>query len=244
MINRCPRRRRLAAPLRLSAIAMFAVGALAACGDGGDGGAAGAEVASIDDASDTTGDGAADGSAESDDGSKPDRAEQEEAFLDYARCMRDHGVEMSDPVAANGPVAAGDERAGDGPSMVIAGPGGRISADVDPESREFQEAEQACSPILEDVMGEIEIDPEQEAEMREQMLAMSQCMRDHGIDFPDPVFDGNGRVQVMIGDPDNPGGVDPSDPQFQEAQDACREEIFGSEGGPFVAGGQAGREDG
>ena len=37
-------------------------------------------------------------------------------------------------------------------------------------------------------MGDFEIDPEREAEMREELLAFSECMREHGIDMPDPVF--------------------------------------------------------
>lgn len=235
MINRCSNRRRLAAPLAMSAIALFAAGALSACGDDTNGAAANDDVASIEDPSETTGETGDDSGS---DGSVPDEEDRQEAFLEYTECMRDHGIDMSDPVAVDGPVAASeDEREGGGPGMVIAGPGGQISADVDPMSEEFQEAEEDCSSILEDVMGEIEIDPEQEAEMREQMLAMSECMRDHDIDYPDPVFDEGGRVQIQIGGPDGEGGIDPTDPKFQEAQQACNEEIFGSEDGPFIAGG-------
>ena len=55
---------------------------------------------------------------------------------------------------------------------------------------------------MEDAVGEIEIDPEQQAEMQEEMLEFAECMREHGIDMPDPVFGDDGRVEVGIGGPD------------------------------------------
>ena len=46
------------------------------------------------------------------------------------------------------------------------------------------------------VRSELDDDPERLAEMREQMLEFAQCMRDHGIDMPDPTFDENGRIKI------------------------------------------------
>jgi hypothetical protein len=44
-----------------------------------------------------------------------------------------------------------------------------------------------------------------------------QCMREHGVpSFPDPV---NGRLQLQV---TKGGPLDPSSPQFQAAQQACR----------------------
>jgi hypothetical protein len=49
-------------------------------------------------------------------------------------------------------------------------------------------------------------------------LAMAQCMRAHGVpDFPDP--DSSGRIAIQ-GSPGS--GLDPSSPQFQAAQQACK----------------------
>jgi hypothetical protein len=69
------------------------------------------------------------------------------------------------------------------------------------------------------------------------MLAFAECMREHGIDFPDPQFDGGA---VMVGGP----GIDPEDPEFQAAQEACGELLPGRPGsaadGPATrAGGDA-----
>jgi hypothetical protein len=49
-------------------------------------------------------------------------------------------------------------------------------------------------------------------------LAYSQCMRAHGVtDFPDP--DSQGRIQIQAG----PGSaLDPNNPTFQSAQQACQ----------------------
>ena len=51
-------------------------------------------------------------------------------------------------------------------------------------------------------MGDIELDPEQQAEMREQLLEFAECMRDHGIDMADPVFGEDGRVEIRANGPD------------------------------------------
>ena len=98
-------------------------------------------------------------------------------MLDFAECMRDHGVDMQDP-----------QFGGDGE-------GGMIVLEEEAADRdEVQAAQEACEPILEDAMGDLQLDPEQEAEMREELLEFSECMRDHGIDMPDPVFGDDGRV--------------------------------------------------
>ena len=67
------------------------------------------------------------------------------------------------------------------------------------DSENFEEAQEACEPLMEEAVGEIERDPEREAEMREQMLEYAQCMRDHGIDMPDPTFSDDGGVQIGVG---------------------------------------------
>ena len=53
--------------------------------------------------------------------------------------------------------------------------------------------------------------------MQAQLLEFSACMRAHGLkDFPDP---SNGGLQIRV----QPGSdLDPSSPQFQNAQKACQ----------------------
>jgi hypothetical protein len=56
-----------------------------------------------------------------------------------------------------------------------------------------------------------------EQDARDAALAYAQCMREHGVDMPDPTFEGNGIMQR---------GPDESTPEstVREADDACKEE--------------------
>jgi hypothetical protein len=185
-----------------AAVVLLAAGALAACGGGG--GAASPEVASLDEQSQTT-EAANDGEAE------PTPEDREEALLDFAQCMRDHGVDMPDPQISED---------GSGGILIEQREGG---SGMDPESEQFQAAEAECEPILEDGMGAIELDPEQQAEMQERLLEFAQCMRDHGIDMADPVFGEDGRVEIRASAPQS--GADPrDDDDFQAAQEECNQD--------------------
>ena len=57
---------------------------------------------------------------------------------------------------------------------------------------------------------------------------MRECMREHGIDMPDPQFGESGAVQQRIGGP----ASTPTDPKFQAAQKACRGRAGMIGGGP------------
>ena len=205
-----------------------ALGLPSACGsEAGDGAAdvasLGTAVADVD-AEDADGSGDADADdgsddTDPDDGGNEDASDPEDAFLEYAECMRDEGVDMPDPTVS-----------GDGSFVIGAAPvgaSGSAEGEFDPTTDEFREAEAACSPILDDAMGSIEIDPEQEAEMREQMLAFAECMREQGLDFPDPTFDGGGRVQMEVGR----DGAPPDGERWEEASRTCNEQAGG---GPMV----------
>ena len=76
-----------------------------------------------------------------------------------------------------------------------------------------------------------------EVDRQQAMLDFAKCMREHGIDIPDPQFGDGGRVTIGLGG--GPGGedgpstdgpaFDPDDAKFQEAQEAC-----GGPGGGFA----------
>jgi hypothetical protein len=161
-------------------------------------------------------------------GGRPIDPEFQDAMVEFAECMREHGIDMPDPQVGEG-------------GMVVIGGGPGAEGDGPPseaEQEEMEAANEACQPILEDVRGSMpELDPEQEAEMQEEALAFAECMREHGIDMPDPVFSDGGRVTMEIGDEDGPG-FDPTDDDFQEAAEDC-----GGEGG-FIGVGSAGLDDG
>jgi len=60
-----------------------------------------------------------------------------------------------------------------------------------------------------------------EAELEEQALAFSECMRENGVpDFPDPQIE-DGRIQMRIGGPDGGGQLDQE--AMEEAMEACED---------------------
>jgi hypothetical protein len=124
------------------AVALCVVG-LVACGGGGGSGSGGGESAS-----------------------------GEEARLEFAECMRAHGVEMEDPK----------------PGQNI-----DVGGDKDPTTRK---ALAACNGKL-GASGQ-ELSSEEEEELKEGALAFAQCMREEGIDMGDPKFPGPGKFLLDI----------------------------------------------
>jgi hypothetical protein len=114
----------------------------------------------------------------------------------YSECMREHGVkEFPDPD-------------GDGRLTLRARPG----SGLDPNSPTFKAAQEACQRLR----------PQPGTAERERnraaSLKYSQCMREHGIkDFPDPNPDGGMRIEMRPG-----SDMDPKNPKFQAAQEACK----------------------
>jgi len=182
---------------------------LAACG-GSDGGGAADDVATVDGSTSATGA----GTTPTTDGGE---ADPQEAMLAFTECMRAEGIDMPDPQPGGG-----------GVTMIQPG---EMEGD-------FEAANEVCQPLLEDAIGSIELDPEQVAEQREQMLAYAECMREQGIDMPDPQFGDDGSVQIEIGGRAEPGVEvagpgDPMSEEWQAAAEAC-DDVLG--GGPMVVG--------
>ncbi len=132
----------------------------------------------------------------------------EDAFQKYTACMREQGIEMPDPGSDGGGVVT-------------------MQVDEDMDFGAFDEAAQECDSILDAAFGEFEMSPEQEAEMMDQELALAQCMRDNGIDWPDPSGDGN--LTIELGD-----DVDPE--TVNAAMETCMKDAFGDLGGIVVGG--------
>ncbi len=152
-------------------------------------------------------------------------ADPQQAMVDYARCMREHGVDMPDPVF-NGAGGGG---------VVVQGSASSGTASA-PDQSEMSTADTACRHFLDSITldsskGEIS------QEMKDAMLAFSRCMRDHGVDMPDPVFSGGG-ASLQFGGP-GASSIDPSSSDFQEAQATCQKLLPApAEGGPgFSVGG-------
>ena len=140
------------------------------------------------------------------------RAEFREAALKFAQCMREHGIDMPDPKPGEG-----------GRIQLMAGPG-----TANTNQQQMDDAQEACRKHMESVRPP-ELSAEQEQKFKEQALEFARCMREHGIDMPDPQFQGGGRMTQRMEE-----GIDPRSPRFQDAQEECAKGMRGR--GPIAIG--------
>ena len=121
--------------------------------------------------------------------------DMQEAMLDYAECMRENGVDMPDPQ----------------------GGGFVITPDSDPSQGDreaFRKADAKCRTHLRNVKPP-ELSEEQKQAFEKAALEHARCMREHGIDLPDPTMNEGGGAAVSL------DGIDLDDPKFKKAQKAC-----------------------
>ncbi|MEV4516173.1 hypothetical protein AB0K00_45330 [Dactylosporangium sp. NPDC049525] len=112
-----------------------------------------------------------------------------EANRRFAKCMREHGVEVPDP-----------------------GPDGELQMSGDIDRGKAAEAMSACQQLLPNGGTLSNLSPEQ----LEQARAFAKCMREHGIDMPDP--DPASGVADMLGN----GAIDINSAKFRDAANACK----------------------
>jgi len=136
-------------------------------------------------------------------------ADAKKAMLAYAKCMRDHGVDMPDPQFE------GNRIMQRGPKKV--------------DRAKLRVADKACASIR-DAIKPPELSDAKKEEFKKAALANARCMREHGIDMPDPTFDENGGARMDLG-----RGIRPDSPKFKKAQEACGE-IMGGDGPGFSIG--------
>jgi hypothetical protein len=122
--------------------------------------------------------------------------EQGEALRKFAQCMRDNGVDMPDPEVQPGG------------GVLMRGRG----TNINPGEEKFQAAMQKCRTLLPNGG----IPPTLSPEQLEQQQKFAQCMRDNGIDMPDP-DPATGRVRIQM----SPGAIDRESQKFQDAMKAC-----------------------
>jgi hypothetical protein len=167
----------------------------------------GSQVASLEDAA-----GSGDATAEEID----DDVADQEAILEFSQCIRDNGVEeFEDPViGADGSIEFSF--------------GGR-SDDPEGDRDAMSEAFEACQEHLDGLAfgpGSVDL-----TEIEDTMLEFAICMRENGVDMPDPDFSnlGLGGGDAGSGDGDIFGGaIDLDDPKVEAALEACREVFGGS----------------
>ncbi len=125
-----------------------------------------------------------------------------QAALDYAKCMRDHGTDMPDPR--------------------ITGSGGNLDVRIDPprgvnkKDPRVHQAQQACQHYL--ASGSIGGGNGSSPQQHQRELQFARCMRQHGIDMPDPRPDGGFVTE---------GNQNEDSPAFKAAERACQHYLDG-----------------
>jgi hypothetical protein len=136
---------------------------------------------------------------------------QDKAFegaLKFAKCMRDHGVDMPDPKRdSNGGIS-------------ITGPPGKARTKID--DPKMKAAQDACQKYM-DTGGGPPMDPAQQARLQDAFVAYAGCMRGKGIDMPDPKVRSHGVQMRMT------KGQTPDSPVFKAADTACHHFLAGVE---------------
>jgi hypothetical protein len=130
-------------------------------------------------------------------------ANAEAKFVDYARCLREHGINAE----------------------VLTHPGGASGLKVSPGSagqspQAMEAAEKACARYRPPPQ-KGNPSPQQKVELEEAAQKFAKCLRQHGIE----VEASAGGIEVKI------GGSNPESPAFREAQEACSALMPGPKGG-------------
>jgi hypothetical protein len=143
---------------------------------------------------------------------------------DFARCLREHGVQAT---AATVP-------GGGGPGLRINGAGGRANMEA---------AQKACNKYRPEPR-KLNLSPQEKVERAEAVEKFARCMRGHGIEVHASSSEGQIAIQIH----GKPGaGPNPESPAFQKAQQACQGLLpfkGPRKGGPPPSGKPGGSESG
>ena len=145
-----------------------------------------------------------------------------QARLNYAKCMRAHGVNVPDPSATGGPAGGGAGGGGGGFQQLRSSPN-------------FQAASTACAKYRSKAFGLGNFTPAQRAASQQALVKFAECMRSHNINVPDPSTTSGGGFGIFR----SIASSERNSPAFKTALTACSSNLpkFGR-GGP--GGGGAG----
>jgi hypothetical protein len=197
-----PRWRPWLAPF-LGALALML--AVAGCGDDGDDPNGVASLSGANKPTTTTSAGPA------------NKGDAQNAALEFARCMRQHGIDMPDPKISGNRIT----------QEFKASPGSK-----GPDDPKFKAAQQACNKYLPSGGQPPKLNPQE----RQQLVAFARCMREHGIDVPDPGPDG-GIVAKRSGGNGRNAPEPEDDPEFKAAEQACQKYLPNAGKGPALNSG-------
>jgi pyruvate/2-oxoglutarate dehydrogenase complex dihydrolipoamide acyltransferase (E2) component len=145
--------------------------------------------------------------------SNPTAGQAKDAKLvKFAKCMREHGVNVSTPTGSTGLVK-------------VTGNAGSPHA--------LEAAQHACK-AYEPSAQNANVSPQERVAREEAVQKFARCMRKHGIDVHAETSGGGARIGIQVHAGANAGGPNPESPAFQSAQKACQGLL------PFKGGGPGG----
>jgi hypothetical protein len=154
------------------------------------------------------------GSSSSPTSSAAKEQQAEVKFADFARCLREHGIEAE---TATGP-------GGEGHGLRIKGNGGPAKMEA---------AQKACKKY-QPAPQKLDLSPQEKVERAEAVEKFAKCMRAHGIEVHASSSEGHVSIQIHH----TPGaGPNPESPAFQKAQSSCQGLLPFKKGAPKNAGG-------
>jgi len=134
------------------------------------------------------------------------RAEQRDD--DYARCLREHGINAEAVSGPNG-----------GHGLKVQGASGGAQS--------MEAAEAACKKYRPEPK-KVNLSPQQKVELEEGVRKFANCMHEHGIDVHASAA--GGGVQITIHRGAGSPGPNPESPAFQKAQQSCQHLLPGPQG--------------
>jgi len=134
----------------------------------------------------------------------------EQITTNFTVCLRDHGTNIPDPeLNADGSIDLGTLKE---------------SFDVGPKDSRSSKALEKCLPLLARATFSQGANEEDEIQLQDDLLAFIQCLRDEGIDVPDPDFSGDPRAGM--------GAVKESlkgaSGRVERSMNLCTENVFGA----------------
>ncbi len=139
----------------------------------------------------------------------------ETKFADFARCLREHGVN-----------AETVSHAGGGHGLKVSpGSGG---------PQQFEAAEKACARYRPEPQ-KLNLSPQQKVEREEAVQKFAKCMREHGIKVEASTQGGAIRIGIHAR-AGAAGAPNPESPAFQRAQSTCQKLLPQPPGGAKQAG--------
>ncbi len=121
-------------------------------------------------------------------------------LADFARCLREHGVEVQIGTPPGG-----------GQAIKLGAKG--------PVGKEKMNAAQAACKKYQPQPKKVDLSPQEKVEREEAVQKFARCMREHGIEVHASASGGGIQVQIH----GHPGsGPNPESPGFQKAQNTCQ----------------------